>query len=190
MYACVDRVTEHLDSCTCLGFWPSDLKRPRNCWHFQANNRLMDKLNLPLPMLLFSNETGYNRHRWLCHNIWTETPLIRQKCHNAMESKSLWSRTWVMLCPSMWPKQFWSEQIDLDLTKMNWSGPNCDFLPKWIPIWTWPIHFGRHQIIMVKSKSIWSDQNHFGPTKTVLATQKDKAYVSMYPWHVTSFIHW
>ena len=28
---------------------------------------------------------------------------------------------------------------------------------------------------MVKSKSIWSDQNHFGPTKTVLVTQKDKA---------------
>ena len=28
---------------------------------------------------------------------------------------------------------------------------------------------------MVKSKSIRSDQNHFGPTKTVLVTQKDKA---------------
>ena len=28
---------------------------------------------------------------------------------------------------------------------------------------------------MVKSKSIWSDQNHFVPTKTVLVTQKDKA---------------
>ena len=47
-------------------------------------------------------------------------------------------------------------------TKMNWSGPNCDFLPKWITIWTWPIHFGCDQIIMVKSKSIWSDQNCFG----------------------------
>ena len=31
---------------------------------------------------------------------------------------------------------------------------------------------------MVKSKSIWSEQNHFGPTKTVLVTyQKDKALV-------------
>ena len=30
---------------------------------------------------------------------------------------------------------------------------------------------------MVKSKSIWSDQNHFGPTKTVLVTKKDKASV-------------
>ena len=33
---------------------------------------------------------------------------------------------------------------------------------------------------MVKPKSIWSDQNHFGPTKTVLVTQKDKALVLMY----------
>ena len=81
------------------------------------------------------------------------------------------------------PKWFWSDQIDLDLTimiwsrpkwnghdqnemvmtKMNWSGPNCDFRPLSLPF-----HFGRDQIIMVKSKSIWSDQNHFGPTKTVL----------------------
>ena len=30
---------------------------------------------------------------------------------------------------------------------------------------------------MVKSKSIQSDQNHFGPTKTVLVTQKDKAII-------------
>ena len=30
-----------------------------------------------------------------------------------------------------------------------------------------PSQFGRDQIIMVMSKSIWSDQNHFGPTKTV-----------------------
>ena len=36
--------------------------------------------------------------------------------------------------------------------------------------WLWPFHFGWDQIIMVKSKSIWSDQNHFGPTKTVLVT--------------------
>ena len=28
-------------------------------------------------------------------------------------------------------------------------------------IWTWPIHFGRDNFIMVKSKSIWSDQNQF-----------------------------
>ena len=32
------------------------------------------------------------------------------------------------------------------------------------------IHFGRDQIIMVKFRSIWSHQNHFGPTKTVLVT--------------------
>ena len=33
---------------------------------------------------------------------------------------------------------------------------------------------------MVKSKSIWSDQNHFGPTKTVLVTYKDKAYIFIF----------
>ena len=81
------------------------------------------------------------------------------------------------------PKWFWFVQIDLDLTIMIWSQP------KWIgqvqmwfilvenhnldltnSFWLWPFHFGRDQIIMVKSKSIWSDQNHFGPTKTVLVT--------------------
>ena len=35
--------------------------------------------------------------------------------------------------------------------------------PKWF--WSWPFHFGRDQIIMVKSKSIWSDQNCFGHTE-------------------------
>ena len=83
----------------------------------------------------------------------------------------------------MWPKQFWSVQIDLNLTIMIWSRP------KWIgqvqmwfilienhnldltnSFWPWPFHFGHDQIIMVKSKSIWSDQNHFGPTKAVLVT--------------------
>jgi hypothetical protein len=39
-----------------------------------------------------------------------------------------------------------------------------------ISFWSRPFHFGRDQIIMVKSKPIWSDQNHFGPTKTVLVT--------------------
>ena len=86
------------------------------------------------------------------------------------------------------PKRFWSDQIDFDLTlmiwsrpkwnghdqnemvttKMSWSGPNCDFRPLKITIWTWPINFGCDHFILVKSKSIWSDQNHFGPTKTVL----------------------
>ena len=33
---------------------------------------------------------------------------------------------------------------------------------------------------MVKSKSIWSDQNHFGTTKSVLVTQKDKALVQIH----------
>ena len=67
--------------------------------------------------------------------------------------------------------QFWLVRNDfgqtkLIATKMNLLGPNCDFRP----IQFGPIHFGRDQIIMVKSKSIWFDQNHFGLTKTVLVT--------------------
>ena len=58
------------------------------------------------------------------------------------------------------------------MTKMNWSGPNCDFQRSKITIWSWPFHFGRDQIIMVKSKSIWSDQNQFGQNKTILDQPK------------------
>ena len=89
----------------------------------------------------------------------------------------------------VWPNWFGLDHNDLITTKMKWSRP------KWIgqvqmwfilvenhnldltnSFWSWPFHFGRDQIIMVYSKSIWSDQNHFGPTKTVLVTWKDKAY--------------
>ena len=81
------------------------------------------------------------------------------------------------------PKWFWSDQIDLDLTIMIWSRPKWNGHHQnelvrsklWFPtklnhIWTWTIHFGHDQIITVKAKSIWSDQNHFRPTKTVLVT--------------------
>ena len=76
----------------------------------------------------------------------------------------------------MWPKQFWSvqngfgqNQIDLDLTIMIWSRPKWNGHDQNELVRS-KFHFGRDQIIMVKSKSIWSDQNHFGPTKTVLVT--------------------
>ena len=60
-------------------------------------------------------------------------------------------------------------------TKMNWSGPNCDFLPKWITVgpdqfilvmtisfWSWPNHYGQVQINLVRPKLFWTDQNCFG----------------------------
>ena len=73
------------------------------------------------------------------------------------------------------PKWFRSDQIDLDLTimiwsrqnemvttRMNWSGPNCGFLP--ITIIFWP-----NQFILVMTisfwlwpKPFWTDQNCFG----------------------------
>ena len=37
--------------------------------------------------------------------------------------------------------------------------------------WSWPFHFGCDQIIMVKSKSIWWDQNHLVRPKPFLTDQ-------------------
>ena len=58
---------------------------------------------------------------------------------------------------------------------MNWSDPNCDFLPKWITFgpdqfilvvtisfWSWPNHYGQVQINLVRPKPFWTDQNRFG----------------------------
>ena len=58
------------------------------------------------------------------------------------------------------------------MTKINWSGLNCDFLPKWITIWTWPIHFGHVHFILVVIKSLWSGRNKSGQTKTILDQPK------------------
>ena len=60
-------------------------------------------------------------------------------------------------------------------TKINWSGPICDFLPKLITFgpdqfilvmtisfWSWPYHYGQVQINLVRPKPFWTDQNCFG----------------------------
>ena len=88
------------------------------------------------------------------------------------------------------PKPFWTDQncfghikgqgISLDknemvTTKMNWSGPNCDFIPKWITFgpdqfiwvvtisfWSGPNRYGQLQINLVRPKPFWTDQNCFG----------------------------
>ena len=100
-----------------------------------------------------------------------------------------------MPCPYMWPKQFLLVQNGFGPTKLIWTWPwwfghdqnelvttklskvqivifyqNESHLDLTNSFWYWPFYFGLDQIIMVKSKSIWSDQNHFGPTKTVLVT--------------------
>ena len=86
-----------------------------------------------------------------------------------------------MPCPSMWPKQFLSNQIDLDLTIMIWSWPKLNghdlnelvrskfwLILVEITIWTWSIHFDRDHFILVMTKSLWSSTNQFGQTKTIL----------------------
>ena len=90
-----------------------------------------------------------------------------------------------MPCPSMWVKQFWSDQIDLDLTIMIWSRPKWNghiqnelvrsklwFSTKINHIWTWPIHFGCDHFILVVTKSLRSSPNQFGQTKTILDRPK------------------
>ena len=74
-----------------------------------------------------------------------------------------------------WPKWNGHDQNELVRSKLWFSTKMNHNLDLTNSFWSWPFHYGCDQIIMVKSKSIWSDQNHFGPTKTVLVTQKDEA---------------
>ena len=66
-------------------------------------------------------------------------------------------------------------------TKMNWSGPNRDFLPKWFTIgpnqfilvvtisfWSWLNHYGQVQINLVRQKPFWTDLNNFSHICLVL----------------------
>ena len=105
----------------------------------------------------------------------------------------LWRLCLVLLCDQnsfgrskmvlVWPNWFGLDHNDLVTTKMKWSWPKwIGQVQRWFILvenhnldltnsfWSWPFYFGRDQIIMVMSKSIWSDQNHFGPTITVLIT--------------------
>jgi hypothetical protein len=63
-----------------------------------------------------------------------------------------------MPCPSMWPKQFWSDQIDLDFTIMIWPRP------KWnAQVQIWFVLVENHNLdltktVLVGPKWFWSDQ--------------------------------
>ena len=91
------------------------------------------------------------------------------------------------------PNWFGLDLNDLVTTKMKWSWP------KWIvqiqmwfisvenhnldltnSFWSWLFHFAHDQIILVNYKLIWSDQNHFGPTKTVLIPKSDNKQLRHY----------
>ena len=73
----------------------------------------------------------------------------------------------LMPCPSTWPKWFWSDQIDLDLTIMIWSRPKRIGQVQIVifyqnEFWLWPNHYGQVQFNLVRPKPFWSDQNCFG----------------------------
>jgi len=60
-------------------------------------------------------------------------------------------------------------------TKMNWSDPNCDFLP---------ITFGLdHFNLVVMTKSLWSGPNQFGQTKTIFREE----YLIRRPTYINEF---
>ena len=75
----------------------------------------------------------------------------------------------------VWPNWFGLDYDDFISTKMNWSDPNCDFLPKWITFgrdqfilvltisfFSWPNHYSQVQINLVRLKPFWTHQNCFG----------------------------
>ena len=74
---------------------------------------------------------------------------------------------------------------------MNWSGPNSDYLPKWITFgpdqfilvmtisfWLWPNHYGQVQINLVRLKPFWTNQNCFGHIEGQGITVKSKSKIS------------
>ena len=74
-----------------------------------------------------------------------------------------------------WPNWFGLNQNERVTTKMNWSSPNCDFVPKWITFGLYqsilvvtisfrsrPNHYGQVQINLVRPRQFWTNQNCFG----------------------------
>ena len=73
------------------------------------------------------------------------------------------------------PNWFGLDHNDLVSTKMKWSRPkwigqvqivifyqNESHLDLTNSFWSWPFHFGRDQINLVRPKPFWTDQNCFG----------------------------
>ena len=108
----------------------------------------------------------------LAHTFFTGSHQSKQKNKSAHLSRSTFSQHLPTQASPHWPRLdpiYYCTTTKENL--MPWSSMwPITFVvgPKWF--WLWPFHFGHNQIIMVKSKSIWSDQNHFGLTKTVLVT--------------------
>ena len=72
----------------------------------------------------------------------------------------------------VWPNLFGLDHNDLVMTKMNWSGPNVIHFGRKSRFGPDKIHFGHDHFILVETKSLWSSQNQFGQTKTILDRPK------------------
>ena len=116
--------------------------------------------------------------------LWLILSIFKKKCHYKLIGKNSIDFCLVLLCDQnsfgrskmvlVWPNWFGLDHNDLVTTKMKWSRPKWNghdqnelvisklwFSTKMNHIWTWPFHFGHDQTIMVKSKSILTDQNCF-----------------------------
>ena len=74
----------------------------------------------------------------------------------------------------VWPNWFGLDHINLVTTIMIWSRPKWIWSKLWFStkmnhnldltnsFWSWPFHFGRDQIIMVRPKTFWTNQNCLG----------------------------
>ena len=99
-------------------------------------------------------------------------PIWNGQDQNELVRSKFSSLCLVLLCDQ---NSFGWSKIVLVTTKLNWSGPNRDFLPKWITFgpdqfilvvtisfWSWPNHYGQVQINLVRPKPFWTNQNCFG----------------------------
>ena len=146
----------------------------------KSKSILSDQNHFGPPKLFWSHRRTRHYVVYWWKFSWITLKFLEHKCLVLLCDQNSFGWSKMVL---VWPNWFGLDHNDLVSTKMKWSRP------KWIgqvqmwfilvenhnldltnSFWSWPFHFGRDQIIMVKSKSIWSDQNHFGPTKTVLVT--------------------
>ena len=104
-------------------------------------------------LVILCDQNSFGRSKMVL--VWAN--LLGLDHNDLVTTKMKWSR----------PKWIGLVQIEIHFGRKSWFGPDQFILVMTISFWSRPNDYGH---IMVKSKSIWSDQNHFGPTKTVLVT--------------------
>ena len=73
-------------------------------------------------------------------------------------------------------KTNWSGQNVIHCGRKSQFGPDQFILVVTVSFWLWPNHYGQVQINLVKSKSIWSDQNHLDRPKLFWSHRRTRHY--------------